>query len=126
MFIKHIKKHKSEIASFVFAYEILHPEEIAPSYEMLVEISKDADKIFLGSYNICFFKKFNDETYEAIAYWCIASKKLPNIENKKCFLENRKMFRSLDKKVIITNLQEKYKDAAEKFNDTYYLMKMSK
>jgi hypothetical protein len=126
MFIKNIKKHKAEISKFEFAYKVLHPEEIAPTYEILVELSKDVDKIFLGEYNICLFKELEDKSFEAIAFWCIASKKLPIKENKKCFLEISRAISNLKQKVIISNINDYYKKATQPLNNEYYLFKVSK
>lgn len=126
MFIKLINKRKAEISKFEFAYKILHPEEIAPSYEVLLELSKEANKIFIGEYNICLFKELEDKSFEAIAFWCIASKKLPKSENKKCFFEILRAIVSLKEKVIISNINESYKKATKNIGNDYYLFKVSK
>lgn len=126
MFIKNIKKNKAEISKFEFAYKVLHPNEIAPTYEILVQLSNDADKIFLGQYNICLFKELEDKSFEAIAFWCIASKKLPKNENKKCFLEISRAARTLRNIVIIKNINESYKKTVEAMNNDYFIFKVSK
>lgn len=126
MFRKHIKKCKAEINKFEFAYKILHPEEIAPSYEVLLELSKEANKIFIGEYNICLFKELEDKSFEAIAFWCIASEKLPKIENKKCFLEISRAIKKLKQKVVISNINENYIKTTIDIGNNYYLFKVSK
>jgi hypothetical protein len=126
MFIKNIKKYKAEISKFEFAYKVLHPNEIEPTYEILVQLSKDADKIFLGQYNICLFKELKDKSFEAIAFWCIASKKLPKNENKKCFLEISRAARTLKNIVIIKNINESYKKTVEAITNEYFIFKVSK
>ncbi len=126
MFVKSVNKNKREIEKFQFAYEVLHPEEISPSYDIIKGIEKEADKVFIGSYNICLFKQIDENTYSAIAYWCIASPKLPNSENRKCFIEARKMNQVLRKKVLISNIQKKYERCVEKIGDNLYIFKASK
>ncbi len=126
MFRKHIKKCKAEISKFEFAYKVLHPKEIAPSYEILLELSKEANKIFIGEYNICLFQELEDESFEVIAFWCIASEKLPKIENKKCFLEILRAIKKLKQKVVISNINESYKKATKDIGNDYYLFKVSR
>lgn len=126
MFRKHIKKCKAEISKFEFAYKVLHPKEIAPSYEILLELANDADKVFIGEYNICLFKELEDKSFEAIAFWCIASEKLPKIENKKCFLEISRAMKKLKQKVVISNINDNYKKATKDIGNDYYLFKVSR
>lgn len=126
MFRKHIKKCKAEISKFEFAYKVLHPKEIAPSYDILLELANDSDKIFIGEYNICLFKELEDKSFEAIAFWCIASKKLPKDENKKCFLEISRAAKCLRQKIVISNINESYKKTTENIGNDYFLFKVSK
>jgi len=126
MFIKYINKRKAEISKYEFAYKVLHPKEISPSYEILLKLSKGANKIFIGEYNICLFKELENKSFEAIAFWCIASEKLPKIENKKCFLEISRAIKKLKQKVVISNINESYKKATKNIGNDYYLFKVSK
>jgi hypothetical protein len=67
-----------------------------------------------------------NKSFEAIAFWCIASKKLPKNENKKCFLEISRAARTLKNIVIIKNINESYKKTVEAITNEYFIFKVSK